>query len=91
MSKLRVFDEVKIKPELYAGDDDVTIHNYIVIKSYTVELGDQEVPFVDIVRQSGGNMPVELKKNNMESIITMPRWTKPFILSFPEKDIALLE
>jgi hypothetical protein len=90
-SILELFDEVRIKPDVYPGystGDETTNHNYFVIKKYIVELGGDDVPFVDILRHSGQECSGDLKENELrQNIMAMPRWTKPFILSFPTESI----
>lgn len=91
-STLELFDEVKIKPDVYPGystGDDTTKHNYFVIKKYNVELGGDDVPFVDILRHPGQECHGDLKEKELrQNIMAMPRWTKPFILSFPVESIV---
>lgn len=87
-----LFDEVKIKPGVYSEhviSDAAIEHNFFVIKRYVVELGEEEVPFVDILRHPEREEHADLKKDfkDLRGIMAMPRWTKPFILSFPADSI----
>ena len=86
---LQLFDEVKIKPDVYPGyatGDDAIKHNYFVIKKYIVELGGHDVPFVDILRHPE-QLNAFTRDESMRGVMAMPRWTKPFILSFPAESI----
>jgi len=86
---LQLFDEVKIKPDLYPGyatGDASVQHSYFIIKKYDVELGGHTVPFVDILRHSEQE-EIDLHNQAWQYVMAMPRWTKPFILSFPAESV----
>lgn len=88
---LQLFDTVKIRSDAYPEEtlEDVLMNNnYFVVKKYVVDLGGDDVSFVDILKiDPEEEAAIDLNNQAWQYLMAMPRWTEPFILSFPEQSI----